>query len=147
MADRASSLPDLGTLPDGQGLPPVPVEQHTRTRTKQRRVTIRVMDTTYDVVKGKIPPELLEGLSRDFTPEEKEEIVARVGKTMAPSVPEKEMPIALFLLGPSAVGKSSITAAKASALFGSTYNAVVIDGAEFREVHAGLQAVAVDGLE
>ena len=54
---------------------------------------------------------------------------------------------ALCVLGPSAVGKSSITAAKASALFGSTYNGVVIDGALFREVHAGWKAVAVDGME
>ena len=38
------------------------------------------------------------------------------------------------MLGPSAVGKSVFIAAQATSLFGSVNNAVVIDGAEFREV-------------
>ena len=126
-------------LPAGDGLPP-------KARS-QRRVSIRLVDKSYDVVTGRIPPHLLEDLKRDFTADEKEEIYARVGKRLAPSCSDDQRPIALWVLGPSAVGKSFITAAKAAALFQSTYNAVVVDGAEFREVHAGWKAVAVHGLE
>jgi hypothetical protein len=101
----------------------------------------------FEVVKGQIPEEFLAGLKRDFTAEEKEEIYARCHKTIAPSLGPGNSPVALWVLGPSAVGKSFISAAKASSLFGSEYNGVILDGAEFRQVHAGFQAVAVHGME
>ena len=50
----------------------------------QRKLSIKVMDETYEVSKGKIPQHLLDDLTRDFTEAEKEEIYARVGKTLAP---------------------------------------------------------------
>ena len=57
----------------------------------------------FTVVSGQIPEHLLKELQRDFTAEEVEQIFARVHKTLAPSV---ERPAALFVFGPSAVGKS-----------------------------------------
>lgn len=57
----------------------------------------------FTVVSGQIPEHLLKELQRDFTVEEVEQIFARVHKTLAPSV---ERPAALFVFGPSAVGKS-----------------------------------------
>ena len=98
----------------------------------------------FDVVSGRIPVALLPELQRDFTREEIEHIYTRVHKTLAPSV---ERPAALFVFGPSAVGKSVFSSAQATALFGSEHNAVLIDGAEFREVHAGWQAVAEHGQQ
>eukprot|EP00966_Prymnesium_polylepis_P142810 3297455-Prymnesium_polylepis.1 len=50
----------------------------------QRKLSIKVMDKIYEVSKGKIPQHLLEDLTRDFTDAEKEEIYARVGRTLAP---------------------------------------------------------------
>ena len=47
----------------------------------------------------------------------------------------------------SAVGKSSLMGAKVSELLGCVQNGVLIDGAEFREVHAGWQAVTAHGHE
>ena len=138
---------------------------------------------TFNVVTDEIPDELLELLRRDFTAAEIAIIYARVNFTIAPSV---QQPGALFVLGPSAVGKSvfiaaqvppqkthapkitacriallptcapfrsclitrfAIAAAQAISLFGSVNNAVIVDGAEFREAHAGFQAVTVHGLE
>ena len=98
----------------------------------------------FSVVSGEIPDHLLTELQRDFTAEEVDQIFARIHKTLAPSV---ERPAALFVFGPSAVGKSVFSAAQATALFGSDNNAVVVDGAEFREVHAGWQAVAAHGQQ
>jgi len=97
----------------------------------------------FQVVKGQIPPELAEGLQRDFTEDEKMRIACRIHKTQAAST---ECPAALWLFGPSAVGKSSIKNAQASARFGSPEAAVVVDGADFREVHAGWQAVTAHGI-
>lgn len=99
----------------------------------------------YSVVTGQIPDDLLANLKRDFTPAEVDMIHARVRKTTAPTGVER--PGALFVLGPSAVGKSVFSTAQATALFGSDTNAVIIDGAEFREIHSGWSAVAVHGME
>ena len=102
----------------------------------------------FQVVSGQIPEGLIPDLKRDFTDDEKEEIFGRIHKTLAPSCKgSKERPCVLWVLGPSAVGKSFISAAKASTIFGSEYNGVMVDGAEFRQVHAGFQAVAVHGME
>ena len=65
-------------------------------------------------------------------------------KTLAPS---SDKPVALWIFGPSAVGKSSLMGAKVSELLGCVQNGVLIDGAEFREVHAGWQAVTAHGHE
>ena len=99
---------------------------------------------TFGVVKGQIPEELLAGLQRDFTDEEIDEIYLRSNQKTAPA---QDRPTALWIFGPSAVGKSFITGAKAANLFGVLQNAVVIDGTEFREVHAGYQAVSRHGLD
>ena len=96
------------------------------------------------IVRGQVPPELQDGLTRDFTPEEKIEIFGRVNRTLAPP---SSNPAVLFVLGPSAVGKSSITISMSFRLFGSPHNAVMLDGAEFRQVHAGFGAVTNHGLQ
>ena len=127
---------DLAALPVGNGKPPQKAPQH---------VIDSLTAKSYAVVKGQIPPELLSGLMADFSEDEVEKIYARVNKTLAPS--HQERPQALFVFGPSAVGKSTLGGAKASAFFGCTQNAVVIDGAEFREQHAGFQAVTMHGHE
>jgi hypothetical protein len=101
--------------------------------TKEIRLGSNGAFTTFEVVRGAIPPELLPGLARDFTQEERDAIYSHVNKSIAPSVPQ---PAALFVVGPSAVGKSVLSHASASVLFGASNNAVMIDGAEFREVHA-----------
>eukprot|EP00965_Chrysotila_dentata_P202572 6181195-Pleurochrysis_carterae.AAC.2 len=106
--------------------------------------TIVVEGGAYKVVKGQIPANLLKDLGRDFTAAEKAAIFARIHKSIAPS---NEKPIVLWVFGPSAVGKSFLSNAKASVLFGNLQNAVLVDGAEFREVHAGFQAVALHGMQ
>lgn len=95
------------------------------------------------VVKGNIPPALLDGLKRDFNEAEFERIYARIHKTLAPA---NSQPIALFIFGPSAVGKTVISDLKATELFGSPENAVDVDGAHFRAEHAGWQAVLHHGI-
>ena len=99
---------------------------------------------SFDVVRGKIPPELLAGLEVNFTDEEIEKIHAKVNKISAPPA---DKPCALWVFGPSAVGKSALGSAKANELFGCEQKAVIIDGACFRTHHAGWQAVALHGLE
>lgn len=94
------------------------------------------------IVKGQIPADLVEGLKREFTEDELASIYANVHRSVAPAAAR---PAALFVFGPPAVGKSSIADARAAALFGSVRNAVLIDGAEFRDVHGGYQAVAAHG--
>jgi hypothetical protein len=68
---------------------------------------------TINVVTGQIPEELLSELKRDFTPAEIDLIFARIHKTLAPSVAR---PGALFVLGPSAVGKSVFSTTQARTL-------------------------------
>ena len=118
------------------GQPPTPVAQH--------QIIDKVNAKTYSVVTGQIPETLKDALRVDFSPEELEAIYAQVNKTLAP--PSKK-PQALWIFGPSAVGKSSLGHAKSTDLFGCAQNAVTIDGGEFRCLHAGWQAVAVHGHE
>jgi hypothetical protein len=119
-------------------MPPQPSIQDT--------ITDSVSAKTFAVVRNQIPAELLEGLSRDFTPSEIESIYARVNKTLAPTAGSGQ-PQALWVFGPSGVGKSYLGQAKASELFGCAQNAVVIDGGEFRDLHSGWNAVAMHGQE
>ena len=70
--------------------------------------------------------------------------MAHCGRTMAPSA---DQPAVLFVLGPSAVGKSYITDATALQLFGSSHNAVILDGEIFRERHAGWCEVVLHGMK
>jgi hypothetical protein len=100
-------------------------------------------ESTFSVVQGQIPADLKQGLLRAFTEIEKQRIYARIHMPLAPS---NDKPSVLWVFGPSAVGKSSLTAVRSQNLFGSPQNAVLIDGAEFREVHSGWQAVAVHGM-
>ena len=96
------------------------------------------------IVKGQIPKGLLPGLQRDFTEAELTCIYSNIYKDSAlPS----EKPAALFVFGPPAVGKSTLCNARANELFGSSSNAVLIDGSEFRDVHSGYQAVAQHGTQ
>jgi hypothetical protein len=94
------------------------------------------------VVRGQIPEELEKELRRDFTEAELQRIYARIHKTLAPA---NSRPLALFIFGPSAVGKTILADAKAHELFGSPENAVEVDGAHFRAEHGGWQAVTQQG--
>ena len=69
-------------------------------------------EATFAVVTGEIPKELADDLQRDFTPAEVATILSRVHKTLAPSV---KQPGALFVFGPSAVGKTVFVAAQVCA--------------------------------
>ena len=51
----------------------------------------------------------------------------------------------LWVFGPSAVGKSTVSRIRAMELFGRVENAVEVDGNFFREAHVGWQAVVNDG--
>jgi len=101
----------------------------------------------FEVVKGQIPKNLLDRLSRDFSDEEVEQIYARCGRSLAPRITAPDQPAVLFVLGPSAVGKSYITDASAAQLFGSAHNAVILDGEFFREWHAGWTEVVLHGMK
>lgn len=147
------------------GLPPRPVEQSRdnnpgpsslteKSRKDPRKTAAPGTDNneifsessqqSFMVVQGQIPEALRADLERDFLDEELEKILVRANKRSAPSV---DKPAALWIFGPSAVGKSFITGAKAVTLFNAVTNAVLIDGTDFREVHAGFNAVAVHGQE
>ena len=142
------------------GLPPKPLQQdgpkdaepstydHQYRSTSQTEDEIRVVYggnvNRFRIMRGQIPEDLKKELARDFKQSELDAIYARVYKTLAPAAAQ---PAALFVLGPSAVGKSVMTSAQATALFGNDCNAVILDGATFRHVHAGFQAVAVHGME
>ena len=115
----------------------------TLEKSGEDRNTISV-SLPFRVVKGEIPPEMLERMLRDFTEEETEHIMAHCNRDMAPSC---ENPAALFVLGPSAVGKSYVTEATASQLFGSAHNAVVVDGEVFRSWHRGWCEVVLSGMK
>ena len=80
-------------------------------------------DALWVVASGNIPPALHDNLKRDFTDEELQRIEARIHKTLAPA---NSQPQALFIFGPSAVGKTVLSDAKATELFGSPENAVEI---------------------
>ena len=111
---------------------------------KQQQIFCATSAKSFTVVTGQIPDELRSALVRDFTEEEVDAIAARANKTLAPA---SQKPAALWIFGPSAVGKSFISSAKCSQLFGCAQNAVAIDGAEFREVHEGFHAVTLHGHE
>lgn len=125
-------------------MPPAPVSQSAEASRESSAIFCNVTSKNFDIVKGQIPPAMIPGLKRDFTPKELEEIFARANLHTAPVVDE---PACLMILGPSAVGKSFISGAKASQLFGALQHAVIVDGTEFREVHAGFQAVRMHGQE
>jgi len=95
-------------------------------------------------VNGPIPDDLLPGLTRDFTDEEIIAVRHKVNLTSAK--PEQSSPRCLWVCGPPAVGKSTITAIKCQELFGSESNAVVVDGAILRECHGGWKEVAANGF-
>ena len=98
----------------------------------------------FAVVRGQIPKDLLTELQREFTEMELDQIYFCIHKSLAPRA---EQPAALFVFGPPAVGKSSIANTRATALFGSPENAVLIDGSEFRDVHGGWREVTVHGTQ
>jgi hypothetical protein len=110
---------------------------------KQQTIFCSMSSKSFSVVKGQIPPELETQLTQTFTEEEVQRCYGRANKLTAPKGLER--PRALWIFGPSAVGKSFLTARKAAELFGALENAVQIDGSEFRLVHAGFQAVAAHG--
>lgn len=97
----------------------------------------------FEVVRDQIPTDMLARLLRDFSPAEVDQIEISCGRTLAPAV---DQPSALFVLGPSAVGKTYLTDATAAQLFGSAQNAVVIDGDIFREWHQGWCEVVRHGV-
>jgi hypothetical protein len=94
-------------------------------------------------VESQIPQDLRENLVRDFNEREITAIMATCNRSSAPSVSQ---PAVLFILGPSAVGKSFITDATAAQLFGSSHAAVILDGELFREKHAGWCDVLMHGM-
>lgn len=146
LAARASMAPEPGTS--------VPASQHPKLHALLQRQIVNTKSTVtlpqslsssiWIIVKGQIPQELQEELQRDFTDLELASIFANVHRTLAPSV---ERPKALFVFGPPAVGKSSMAHVRGIELFGGIENAVLVDGAEFRDVHGGYQAVAVHGKQ
>lgn len=95
-------------------------------------------------VDGPIPEELVPGLSRPFT--ESESIIIRHKVNLSSADDNLEKPKCLWIVGPSAVGKSTITAVKSAELFEDEDNAVVVDGALLRECHGGWKAVVDDGF-
>jgi hypothetical protein len=105
------------------------------------------VNVTFQVVQGKIPPDLLVKLQRDFTKEEVEHIFARIPRTIAYPVEPPDRPAVLWVFGPSAVGKSSVTDQAATRLFGSPQNAVIVDGEYFREWHVGWRSVCLHGMQ
>eukprot|EP00746_Dinoflagellata_sp_MGD_P021520 gnl/MRDRNA2_/MRDRNA2_150266_c0_seq1.p1 gnl/MRDRNA2_/MRDRNA2_150266_c0~~gnl/MRDRNA2_/MRDRNA2_150266_c0_seq1.p1 ORF type:complete len:411 (+),score=82.09 gnl/MRDRNA2_/MRDRNA2_150266_c0_seq1:65-1297(+) len=96
-------------------------------------------------VKGPIPDELLPGLTRNFTASEITAIRHRVHLTSAQQ--DQECPTCLWVIGPPAVGKSTISATMCQQLFGSEENAVLVDGAVLRECHNGWKAVVDNGFQ
>lgn len=95
------------------------------------------------VVEGQIPNDLKPALEADFTESEIFEIAHRCNVYSAPENNEK--PAALWIFGPPACGKTSITSEKAAEFFGHDKNAVTIDGDIFRTVHKGFQMVTLHG--
>ena len=97
------------------------------------------------VARGRIPEELHAELCREHSEAELARINRRVHRTLAPSSQPWAQPKALWIFGPSAVGKSTLSDASALELFESPENAVEIDGAHFRDEHAGWLAVTQHG--
>ena len=80
---------------------------------------------TFAVVREQIPPELHADLARDFNQQELDQVYTKVHKSLAPTM---DRPGALFVIGPSAVGKSVLSFTMVNEIFGSETNAVVVDG-------------------
>ncbi|KAJ9471008.1 hypothetical protein DIPPA_35446 [Diplonema papillatum] len=90
-----------------------------------------------------VPEALADGLRRGFTDSERNSIYRETCVSTAERVGE---PQALWILGPSACGKTSAQAFLAESVVGRTAGAVTVDGSIFRDSHAGWQAVKADGL-
>ena len=95
-------------------------------------------------VGGSVPEDLLGGLARGFTEGEREQVQDACGCLSA----EKylRVPLAVWVLGPSASGKTWITRKVMRSYFGGESNGVIIDGGKYREYHDGWQRVVKDGL-
>lgn len=106
--------------------------------------TVGRPDKIYKVVENEIPNDLLDCLLLPFTDYELHELYHRIDIFGAEA--GHEIPKALWIFGPPAVGKTTISNEAASDIFGRADNAVRVDGAEFREVHKGFQMVALHGL-
>mmetsp|Transcript_116042 Transcript_116042/g.323216 ORF Transcript_116042/g.323216 Transcript_116042/m.323216 type:complete len:389 (-) Transcript_116042:61-1227(-) len=98
----------------------------------------------YRVVTGQIPEDLLPHLVQPFTDQERREIFHHVDLLSAQT--NQDVPKALWIFGPPAVGKTTIKDERASELFGQPDNAVTIDGDLFRSIHKGFQLVKQHGL-
>ena len=96
-------------------------------------------------VGNSVPDGMLQGLTRGFTESERKQVFEVSRLLLADA--GHSTPKALFVCGPSGVGKSSITARAVRELMGSEMNAVLIDGALFREYHGGWTCVRADGLQ
>jgi len=99
------------------------------------------------VVRGQIPQDLEEQLTQPFTEEERHRIFESVGLNQAERLPEGRSPIALWLFGPPAAGKTSISDDFEVEFFGRSGNAVCIDGSHVRDAHTGFQQVLQHGIE
>ena len=104
---------------------------------KRRRLT---------VVRGHIPSELEELLTKPFSEEERAHIFESVGLTTVERQTEKR-PIALWLFGPPAAGKTSVSDEVEEDYFGATGAAVSIDGSHVRDSHTGFQKVLKHGFD
>jgi len=90
---------------------------------------------------------LEEQLTQPFTEEERHRIFESVGLNQAERLPEGRSPIALWLFGPPAAGKTSISDDFEVEFFGRSGNAVCIDGSHVRDAHTGFQQVLQHGIE
>jgi len=101
-------------------------------------------DHVYRVVQGLIPDELAEALVLDFSEYERTEIFHRIDVFQAEC--DHVRPKALWIFGPPAVGKTTVSSERAGEMFGWPDNAVTVDGSDFRMVHKGFQMVAQHGI-
>jgi len=106
-----------------------------------------------------LPEALQQELRRPFAPQEVDVAHRSLGLESAATVAKGSAPLAVWLVGPSAAGKSSVAEAAAEGLGiarrppdggrapGSVgrLDAVSVDGDAFRAAHRGFQAVARDG--
>eukprot|EP00435_Cladocopium_sp_Y103_P046332 s2372_g13.t1 len=122
-------------------VPPLPSESEASSEAsgevKRRRLT---------VVRGQIPGELEELLTKPFSEEEREQIFESVGLTTVPQQLGKA-PIALWLFGPPAAGKTSVSEEVEEEYFGAKGSAVSIDGSHVRDSHTGFQKVLKHGFD
>lgn len=121
-------------------VPPLPSESEASSEAsgevKRRRLT---------VVRGQIPADLEELLTKPFSEEEREHIFDSVGLTTVPQ--QRKAPIALWLFGPPAAGKTSVSEEVEEDYFGAKGSAVSIDGSHVRDSHTGFQKVLKHGFD